>query len=189
VALPHGSTYGDWAGAWWNWISAEPFETNVGADETGELCGVNQTGKVWFIGGRFYPQVTRQCEIPAGQTVFYFLRGIFWWPPDCSTPEECKAWAKEFGDSATTLEIEVDGVSERNISQYRSTAHFLTEVKEGTIWNQFGYAPGLYDTYGDFTAVMLAPLSVGQHTVHGIACYTGYGCEEHTYNLTVLPGQ
>ena len=46
---PYGSTYGQWAANWWNWITSIPEENNPVGDETGEKCTIGQKGPVWFF--------------------------------------------------------------------------------------------------------------------------------------------
>jgi hypothetical protein len=100
-----GLTYGEWAGAWWQWLlPIPPCSTGVNPadptqcagtpapnlDLTGAQCGVNQPAfgqdKVWFLAGTAYPTSvfgppTRSCTVPADtHTFFPIINVIDDWP-------------------------------------------------------------------------------------------------------------
>jgi len=72
-----GKSYNELAGAWWNWASAEPADSNVVLDPDGRFCDLNQEGKVWFLAGTFggvfgEPLIAeRTCQLPAGKAIFF----------------------------------------------------------------------------------------------------------------------
>src|SRR5215471_11359027 len=65
-----GLTYGEWGGAWWQWLlpippcSSGPVDPNhptacagtpaPNLDTTGASCGLHQSGSVWFLAGTAY---------------------------------------------------------------------------------------------------------------------------------------
>src|SRR5690242_17902424 len=80
-----GRTYSDWSAAWWQWALSIPVHDpanpsqilNPLFDDTGAECGVQQSGPVFFLGGKFCQSnpppgsppcsftVTRNCSVPA----------------------------------------------------------------------------------------------------------------------------
>ena len=40
---------GDLTADWWQWVLDIPKEINPLLDETGENCGINQQGPVWYL--------------------------------------------------------------------------------------------------------------------------------------------
>jgi len=76
-----GMSYGDWAAAWWQWAFALPLDgTHPLGDLTGANAAVGQSGKVWFLGGLWWPTggtpppvgpVTRNITVPAGTALFF----------------------------------------------------------------------------------------------------------------------
>src|SRR2546427_7156737 len=60
---PHGLTYGEWNGRWWQWALSIPSDVNPVLDTTGVHCAEGQTGKVWFLAGTFGGAATRTCTI------------------------------------------------------------------------------------------------------------------------------
>ena len=61
---PHGQTYGEWAADWWKWALEAPASAHPLLDATGENCGVNQSGQVWFLAGSFVGPVTVRARCP-----------------------------------------------------------------------------------------------------------------------------
>jgi len=75
VLPPHSHTYGktlgEWSAAWWQWAAGIPAENNPLRDETGEDCGIDQSGKVWFLGGTQGGAVERECTVPPGKALLF----------------------------------------------------------------------------------------------------------------------
>ncbi len=73
----YGKSYGQWAADWWNWALSGPDGNNVLQDTTGALCGLNQSGPVWFLAGTLNSGAAeRTCTVPAGKGRL-FPRGQF----------------------------------------------------------------------------------------------------------------
>ena len=65
---------------WWKWIIAIPSEINPLLDDTGEDCGVNQQGPVWYLvgtpgdtetGNLTTGDAERDCVIPEGKKILF----------------------------------------------------------------------------------------------------------------------
>ncbi len=76
-----GMTYGEWGAAWWQWAFALPLDSHHPLNDlTGANAAVGQSGKVWFLGGLWWPTggtpppvgpVTRHITVPAGTSLFF----------------------------------------------------------------------------------------------------------------------
>jgi hypothetical protein len=109
------------------------------------------------------------------------------------TEDELRATAAWYMDLVTNMQCELDGRSFNGLESYRVAGEpFGVNLPSGNLWEFFGCATpaGSYSPLvPDGTYLMLAPLSVGQHTLH----FTGtVGAPvnftlEITYHLTVAP--
>ncbi|MBZ5565858.1 MAG: hypothetical protein LAP13_25995, partial [Acidobacteriia bacterium] len=137
------------------------------------LCdaSVGQSGNVWFLPGG-YATVVREATIPAGKTlVVPLLNHMVWgWPP----LPEAEAWMRFYvGLVLDTAEIscEIDGVPVRHIAQYRHQSPAAPVILSAN--NMLGMPPGDYGMMvDDGYYLILAPLSVGTHTIHWAASMT-----------------
>ncbi|HEX2914695.1 MAG TPA: hypothetical protein VH186_28095 [Chloroflexia bacterium] len=178
-----GKTYGEWSAMWWQWAFSIPVPDNPLLDQTGEKCGVGQSGKVWFLVGTFVNtltptgdtlgQATRNCTIPAGKAIFFPILNAEWDeigqnPP--LTVEQLRQLAADAMDTTKNLSASVDGhsirLTDNNGKQiYRVTSPvFSFTLPEDNIYGQ--PAGDYYPVVGDGVYLMLAPLSVGTHTIH-----------------------
>jgi hypothetical protein len=148
-----------------------------------------------FFGGSF----DRACTVPPGKALFFailnaaFGAAVFDCEPTnlgvpCDVPA-LRAAAAASMDSVT-MEASIDGVSLRNLSDYRvQSPVFSVTLPEGNVVSDAvpsgTYAPMVSDGYW----LMLVPLSAGKHTIHFKGIITGGAFEgfetEETYNLTV----
>jgi len=223
--LPPGSTpgdlsYPDWHVACLNWIMSIAATNNplLNVDDVADLANpaphplwvgpfdasVGQSGNVWFLPGG-YATVVREATIPAGKTlVVPLLNHMVWgWPP----LPEAEAWMRFYvGLVLDTAEIscEIDGVPVRHIEQYRHQSPAAPVILSDN--NMLGMPPGDYGMMvDDGYYLILAPLSVGAHTIHWAASMTvipywnpwdpapvppfPQGSPEITYHITVVPSQ
>ena len=57
---------------WWQWADRVPPGVRPYQDPTGALCGLNQSGRVWFLAGTDgTADVVRHCAIPADTALFF----------------------------------------------------------------------------------------------------------------------
>jgi hypothetical protein len=168
---PHGKTYSEWSAAYWQWLFALPVDGHPGTDNPDFNVTDGQSGRVWFLTGPF-GAVERNVTIPAGTSLFVSLVNV-----DASTLEEPPfygataadqlAIANGFADYITDLSFTVDGKPVENIGDFRVTSPQF-EFTAPSPW-LFGATGGTGTATGVGYFVMLAPLSVGTHTIH----YTG----------------
>lgn len=195
---PYGNTYGDWSARWWQWLLAIPAATNPNLDTTGENCAVGQVGPVWFLAGSFGGgPVERYCTVPEGKALLVtplniaFGAGVY----DCdpSVPgvlcdlNALRSSAAEFLDTATKLELTVDGRELKNLADYRvqSPVFGLTYPEENVLGLAAGtYTPNITEGY----YLLLEGLQAGEHTIH-FEAEAIYGGEpltvDVTYHLTI----
>ena len=123
-------------------------------------------------------------------------------PFDDPTEAGARAVANVFIDHVTALSCTVDGVPLGNLFAYRAESPTFPVTVGDIGW----YPAGSYDiAMTDGYWLMLAPLSVGQHTIHFTAgghigpydwpegsVYWGWAdwdiWQDTTYNITVTPG-
>lgn len=69
-----GLTQAEWSRAWWQWAgSFEKGESPI-SDLTGALCGLRQSGPVWFLAGTYGSRrAVRTCKVPQGKYLFFPL--------------------------------------------------------------------------------------------------------------------
>ncbi len=217
VLPPHshafGMTYGEWSAAWWQWAFSLPVDAHPLFDTAD--CSQGQSGKVFFLGGTFVTTVNpsgtvvgvanRNCTVPAGKALFFPIINT-----ECSTLEgngttdaELRECAKFFQDHAIDLEGTIDGVPLQNLESYRVQSPLFTygPLPDNNVLQFFGI-PGADEgatspSVADGVYLLLAPLSVGNHTLHfsggqsfSKAAGDPFDFEfelDVTYNLTVAP--
>jgi hypothetical protein len=218
-ASPYGGSYGEWAGRWWAWTLSFPVTADP-ANGTAPLDS-DQSGPVWFLAtahGRFDGSipptvVARQFTVPAGKALFFPVLTTWADNTECPvsnfdhfTPDELLALVMGAWDNllnphtyCTVDGVEVKGLDDAINSPYRvqSPAFSYTLAShDNLLATIFGLScipdgmtidPAVTD--GEF--LMLAPLSVGHHTIHQVG---SFGPVDHpfflkdiTYEIDVVP--
>jgi hypothetical protein len=190
---PYGLTYGEWTAKWWQWALAIPKSSSPFSDKTGQICGINQSGPMWFLVGTTGGSAVRSCNVPAGKAILFPITNN-----ECSTAEypadktesALRSCATEFIDHTTTLQASVDGVNLKNLKQYRAQSPLFSFTFP--IDNIFGVTPGLTQAVSDGYWIMLGPLSPGKHDIHfggAVVDFTTTStinfAQDATYHLTV----
>ena len=202
----NGTSYGDWAAAWWQWAFALPVTGHPLFDETGANCGAGQSGPVWFLGGVFNVSgtaVRTECKVPSGKALFFPILNV-----ECANVEaagdttvDLRKCAGDIADTAADLSLEVDGVSVRSLERFRTLSPaFGFVLPDDNLLQAFGliapkgscFTPEgstLCEPYlasGDGHYVMLSPLSDGAHTIRIRGSFPTFGFSlDVTYHLTV----
>jgi len=203
--MTYGMTYGEWSAKWWQWALSLPVAQNPFFDVDGSCAnGANgQLGPVWFLTGVINTSGTavRDCTVPAEKTLFFPIIntecstlevGTEW---ECDgTEEDCTACAasKNIGNVFATI----DGVPVRNLKRYLVESPLFTFTVPSYPDNVLGVVtpPATGQSVSNGYYLMLAPLSVGKHTIHFGAAYladdgTVSFALDITYYLTVVPGK
>ncbi len=199
-----GKTYGAWSAAWWQYVELQPASSNPLSDPTGALCGVGQSGPVFFlVGTNGSGAATRdQCTVPAGKALFFPLVNAFdvHVPGDgLDTPQ--KVWDDLHvagGFSISALHASIDGVPVSNLdpatTPYRACAGPVARCTAPSFSltfpadNFFSIPAGTYmPAVADGVYLLLAPLPPGTHTIAFGGTGFGFGpfSEDITYHLVV----
>jgi hypothetical protein len=162
---PQGLTYGQWAAKWWQWAYSIPRDQSPLYDQTGERCGIKQTGPVWFLAGTFGGSAVRQCTIPAGISLFFPILNT-----ECSiaggdgkTEQDLRKCAKTQIDRATNLELSIDGVRLQDLQKYRAQSQLYTISLPAN--NIMGVAATTSPSIAEGYWIFLNPLSPGKHEI------------------------
>jgi len=193
-AHPFGASYGEWQARWFEWLLGIPAPTNPMFDETGALCGVGQSGPVWFLAPVPGPgTTTRACTVPVGTGIFVIGIGN-----ECSNAEpppffgateaelrECAASGYDEFFADTTDSISVDGAVVSDLDVFRTqTPLFSYSLPPDNI---YGLPPGeVTKAISDGQAVIVRPLSPGSHTIVITIDGPPFGSIEIVYHLTVV---
>lgn len=213
-ATPFGTSYEDWAAAWWQWAASIP------KDESpfyGAPCEQNQSGNVFFLVGTTGGDATRSCTIPSGKGIFFPIVNVMYvscieyanqwegYTCDVATDEDLlHQWASEYMAYDHTMLLEIDGVSVDGLDAYGAHSETFTEASPadpnervfngctGPIGaNPCGVPvgsprPAVADGYW----AMLRPLPAGQHEIRFAASmdlpWGGFSLDV-TYHLDVAP--
>ena len=209
---PYGLSYGQWGAEWWKWVLGIPAAENPLLDETGEFAAVDQVGPVWFLAGTLGDPLehpVRTVSVPAGKALFFPLVSFVYWAPDdlplaievaellgldpaeLSDEELLRVLANFSLLELSELTLKVDGVEIQGLQRYFADSPGFT-VEDDDLLDDFGFPPdghGLFVTAGFW--IMLAPLPVGEHTIHFTETIAdsplGPSVQNVTYNITVAP--
>lgn len=164
TAAVAGVSQQDWSRRWWEWAGSFDREESPVADRTGALCGVGQSGPVWFLAGTYGTRRTiRTCRVPQGKHLFFPLinyvvaRGA----GSGSDCEELTQTAARITDRAAALVLEIDGVRHEDLEQHRLATDGCFDLGARTP-ERFR----IYPTAADGYYVMLKPLPPGRHTLN-----------------------
>ena len=208
-ASPYGTSYGNWGAAWWTWAYGIPPDENPVLDPDGTYCDVGQSGSVWFLAGTFGAEAQRSCTTPAGKGIFFPILDVLWFAPDDLTDALWLAETFELAEDPSSLSdedllalvadwhlsyvvedsltVNVDGVEFEDLESYRAQSDpfdFYMRLREP----QAAKGPAISDGYW----IMLAPLSVGEHTVEfggimDLKPFDIYSEIHVSYDLDIVP--
>lgn len=217
-STPLDMSYGQWHVAWWNWVMSIPEAANplLHVDDEADLAvpaprplwvgtydaSNGQSGQAWFL-AEAYATVERDATIPAGTPLCFPLQNhMAWgWPPI----PEAEAWMRFYLDlvlDTAVVSCEIDGVPVKDLERYRHQSPAVPFVLGED--NLPGLPAGEYGMMvDDGYYLVLAPLSVGTHTIHWKATMQiipywnpwepapqppfPQGIQEVTYHITVVP--
>ena len=166
---PYNVTYSDWTAKWWQWMLSIPANQSPGADRTGQYCGLQQEGPVWFLAGTFGGEQKRSWTIPEGKALFFApINGECSYAenPDKKSEEDLRQCAKALQDQVKTIIVTIDGVKLENLDKYRIQSPLFTVDLPKS--NNFGVEPGPTQAVSDGNWVFLKPLSSGNHTIYSV---------------------
>jgi hypothetical protein len=192
-----GKTYEQWSAEWWRWVWGGAASTHPTLDQTGEFCGVDQKGPVFYLAGTFGGAATRTCTIPHGKLVFFPVIagsadncGVP--PADQLTVPELIAYSQGFEGRTTAAELTVDGTligaNKDELSPFLTdvTRFSYTVPEEDSLYTLFGmdFAGRCAPSFSTGYFVML-DLERGSHTLHFAGALDNGFSLETTYTLNV----
>jgi hypothetical protein len=208
-SIVFGRTFSQWDAEWQQWAYSIPV-ANHPLFDNGD-CSTGQSGKVWFLGGKFCtntdPQcgqykVQRSCTVPRGNYLYFPVDN-----GEDSALEESVAehpndpkyqligtmrqgWDPWLAGPTSEYLI-IDGVVIPHLERFN-----VQSVVFGFTIPDDNYLKALYGMPNDFPAgyytpavdygryIMLAPLAPGKHTIQMGADWSGWGFNV-TYFITV----
>jgi hypothetical protein len=176
-----GLTYGEWLVEFNRWSLKVPASDNPLLLGNEGKIATEQPKQLWFLGNTL-PVVDRFFTVPAGKALYAVIFAGEWDNFICVNPDtnytvdQLRGIAKATVDSFTDIQVEVDGVTVKDVTQYRATSPaFFSTLPENNIAQAQGCTDVLPGTYGpmvgDGYALILAPLPVGEHTIHETGVY------------------
>lgn len=160
-------------GRWWSWAATEPSETNPIADQTGELCDLNQPTDVWFLAGTFGGSADRRCLVPQGRPIVAPIVNMY-----SGDEQDCAAFMRRAEGSARLngAELPVERIDRQAI---------IVTAASG---NALGESPGTFRAIGCGLWAHIAPLTPGSHSLQ-IRGQSGDFTVAVNYTLEVSAGQ
>ncbi len=168
---PYGKSYAEWSAESARFSMELPLAGHPALDTNPNFdASYGQSGKVWFLGGPF-GTIERWSNIPVGTALFFVLANT-----ECSSlePPESgfhgdteagrRACAGFYSDHIVNVNFSIDDRAVQNIDAFRFVSPQF-EFDAPTPWI-FGNIGGQGLSVADGYYVMLAPLSVGEHTMH-----------------------
>jgi hypothetical protein len=191
-----GHSYGEWEAKWWQAAFALPVIDGDHPIISGGSFGGDDG--VLFLTGIGGP-ATIDLTIPAGTPLFFpvvnFECSVFEPPPFHGDDEESlRAQANQLADNTSDLFAVIDGKTINDIQAYRVQSPLFQwgPLPDNNILQFFGLDAPAGTTSPAVDAgyyLLLAPLSVGEHTIHFGAMIGGElsGSIDTTYVITVVP--
>jgi hypothetical protein len=209
-SIAYGATYGEWAARWWQ----RKFSLPVDAASLSEPLSYGQSGPVWILDGPgvlIQPITTRieNFSVPDNKALFLDILTTEDDDSDCPnfdtfTVDQLEATIAGITSHYTEMVCTVDGVNIPGLSNPQTSPYLIDSpvfsytladhdnvaaVDEGLTCIPNGITIGTAVARGVF--LMLAPLPVGQHTIHTLGI-SGPVASPHleldeTYNITVTP--
>jgi hypothetical protein len=195
----YGLGYDELAAGWTEWISSIPNASSPLFDTDGSYAAVGQGGHVWFLAGNAAGgSITRTITVPAGKALFFPILNYFW----VNTPElgdnpwshtqadYARSVLAGYMDTAQNLVLQIDGRTIPHVYELlRASSTVGTCMLPPPGDNIWGANPGMHPCVADGFWALLAPMSIGKHTIH-------FGGElpgdpafvlDVTYKLNVVP--
>jgi len=163
---------------WWQWADRVPPGVRPYQDPTGNLCGLNQTGSVWFLAGTDgTAEVTRHCVVPAGTALFFPVIAMLSSaePGKAASCTQAVARAAANNVHLAQADVRVDGEPVPQVMQHRiATPNCFDAYPEAPyLSNAKAYYPAASDGYW----LLLHPLAPGKHLIEVHARYANPGSD------------
>jgi hypothetical protein len=211
---PYGMTYDEWSAKYWQWTMAFPSNADPASNTTPSESA--QSGKVWFLAGAHgsatvagSATVTRSLTMPHGKALFFSIIAVIDDNTGCPynnpllTADQLAAQAAGLFSAVSKTTCTIDGVPVQGLDDPQNTLYrvqspaftYTVASHNNLLAAAFG-EPCIPDgttvtpAVSDGVFLMVAPLSVGQHTIHSVGVVgpvaTPFFFKDITYNITVL---
>ena len=160
-----GKSYTEWNVAWWQWALSLPVDGHPFNDTPDFDVTEGQSGHVWFLATPVTgTPVVRHCVIPADKALFIESLTSEWSSLEgYLTEADQRAAADWYAQHMHSLYFKIDGKPLHNIGDYLvSSPQFDFTAPSPWI---FGDTGGTGTTVGEGYCFLVAPLSVGRHTI------------------------
>lgn len=167
-ADPGHGQLGALSGQWWQWALSIPAVSNPLADPNdSKLCGVGQSGPVWFLGGTLDGSPARRsCTVPPGVALLIPAVNAECSTaesPELTTPRALRACAVDLIDHVTEATARVDG---RRLPLKRVVSPLVhVTLPPGNVLGLVDPLPNPSPSVGDGYYALVPPLSPGRHTI------------------------
>lgn len=156
------------SGQWWQWALSIPAVSNPLADPNdSKLCGVGQSGPVWFLGGTLDGSPARRsCTVPPGVSLLIPALNAECSTaesPELTTPRALRACAIDLIDHVTEATAKLDG-RRLPLSRVVSPLVYLA-LPPGNTLGLVNPLPNPSPSVGDGYYAFVPPLSPGRHTI------------------------
>ncbi len=180
-ARPFGRSIERWSELLWSYIYSTPLDRNPFFDTTGENCGVDQDGPVWFLpavpGSSLGTNISRSCTIPRERAIMLQMSSAlndypcpdpnFHPAPGQSLYDFLIGAISPLFDGETGFVVTLDGVNIQDPLSYRFTSDDVFRFQPDlsmvafdsclTQKHMLGVTDGFY--------LLFKPMSPGQHTI------------------------
>ena len=188
---------------WWKWVMAIPSEINPLLDKTGEDCGVNQQGPVWYlvgtpgetkIGNLTTGDAERDCVIPEGKKILFPIINV-----QClelndqifgpQLEEKLRQCAEDIINEVDILEASIDGKNITNFEKFRVQSPLFTiTIPEDNAFGYTNFTNIPQKTISDGYWVEVKGLDPGEHTIEFTGGATAFDFVTHVlYHITIEP--
>jgi len=163
---------------WWQWADRVPPGVRPYQDPTGALCGLNQSGRVWFLAGTDgTADVTRHCIVPADTALFFPVIAMLSSAEPGKAASCTQAVARAAANNAhlAQADVRVDGELVPQVMQHRIATPrcFDAYPQAPYLSNAKVYYPAASDGYW----LLLHPLAPGKHRIEVHARYANPGSD------------
>ncbi len=181
TAQPYGQPMYRWAELMWSYIYGIAPDQNPFFDTSGQFCGVNQSGPVWFLpavpGSSLGNEVSRSCSIPVGKSIMLQMSSAvndypcpdptFQPAPGQSLYDFLYSVIEPLFDNVSGFTVTLDGVNINDPLSYRffSPAVFGFNPDPGMVaFDSCVTVPHLEGVVDGFY-LLFKPMAPGQHTI------------------------
>ena len=180
-ARPYGRSMSRWAELTWSYIYGIAPDQNPFFDTTGEHCGVDQHGPVWFLpavpGSTLGTNVSRSCTIPRGRAIMLQMSSAvndypcpdpnFHPAPGQSLYDFLIGAISPLFDNVTGFVVTLDGVNIQDPLSYRFFSPDVFRFKPDPAMIAFDSCVTQKHLLGvvDGFYLLFKPMTPGQHTI------------------------